>query len=49
MTHLTESEAAWLDSLRDGHGPSGTVDAHSVRELVRLAQRMTVVTAGSKS
>lgn len=41
---LTEAEAAWLDSLRDGHGPTGDVDPHSVRELVRLAQRMTVLT-----
>jgi hypothetical protein len=45
MPGLTEAEAAWLDGLRDGHGPSGTVDPHDIRELVRLAQRMSVVTA----
>lgn len=36
---LTEAEVAWLDSLRDGSGPTGTVDPHDIRELVRLAQR----------
>lgn len=41
---ITEREAAWLETLRDGHGPQGTVDPHSVRELVRLAQRLRVVT-----
>jgi hypothetical protein len=41
---LTEAESKWLDSLCDGHGPSGTVDPHDIRELVRLAQRMAVVT-----
>lgn len=41
---LTEQESAWIDSLRDGHGPTGEVDPHSIRELVRIAQRMAVVT-----
>jgi hypothetical protein len=41
---LTEAEATWLAGLRDGHGPSGTVDPHDIRELVRLAQRLVVTT-----
>ena len=41
---LTETEARWLDSIRDGHGPTGTVDPHTIRVLVQTAQRMKVVT-----
>lgn len=41
---LTEAEVRWLDSIRDGHGPSGDIDPHSIRELVRIARRLAVVT-----